>query len=353
MHVFCTLFDCNYLDKGIALYRSLSRVMKEFTLYILPIDDKCREILMQMSLQNVVVIPQEQFEDKELKRIREERTRAEYCWTCTASLLDYILDNYDVEYCTYLDSDLYFFQSPQILLDELYESHCSVQIVEHRFGKGKIAAEKEVRAGKYCVQFNTFKNDEKGRLVLKVWKEQCRAHCSMQSGEMGDQKYLSNWTSEYDCVQELQNHGGGVAPWNIGRYRFVEDKDQRITIRGKDTKQNYPLVFYHFHCLEYLDEHTVDLHIYKSHLQIDRILIKKIYYPYLKEIEEIKNYLRDCYGLRPIIKKHPGIDRSVDKKESWIEKIRGKSLEEVVNIIKNKITYGIGKKRDVMKLEGL
>jgi len=29
------------------------------------------------------------------------------------------------------------------------------------------------------------------------------------------------------------------------------------------------------------------------------------------------------------------------------------SLEEVVNIIKNKITYGIGKKRDVMKLEGL
>ena len=353
MQAFCTLFDSNYLDKGIALYRSLSRVMDRFQLYILPMDELCKNILMQMSLQNVTIIPQEDFEDDELKAIRLMRTRAEYCWTCTASLLDYVLENYNVEYCTYLDSDLYFFQSPYLLLDELYQSDCSVQIVEHRFGKGIKAEKKEEQAGKYCVQFNTFKNDENGRHVLKIWKEQCRAHCSMQDGEMGDQKYLSRWTIEYDCVQELQNHGGGVAPWNIGRYQFVNDDNQIITIRGKDTCQNYPLVFYHFHCLEYRDDCTVDMHIYKSHLSIDKELVKRIYYPYLKEIEEIKNNLNDAYGFRPIIRKHPGGATSTGNKKPLLERIRGKNLVHIINALEDKLTCLLGRKRDIISLEEL
>lgn len=346
MHAFCTLFDSNYLDKGIALYRSLSRVTKEFTLYILPMDDLCKDILNQMSLQNVVVIPQDQFEDDELKTIRAERSRAEYCWTCTASLIDYILDNYHPEYCTYLDSDLYFFQSPKILLDELYQSNCSVQIVEHRFGKGARAARKEAQSGKYCVQFNTFKNDEKGRHVLKVWKEQCRAHCSMQPGEMGDQKYLSSWTSDYDCVQELQNHGGGVAPWNIGRYRFLDDADQRIHFWGKDTKQSYTLVFYHFHHMEYIDEKTVNLNIHKQSISVDSRLAERIYYPYLREIEEIKNRLDQDFLFSPMIKKHAGI--VIERKSPWLKRIRGKKAVEILDMIENKIVHVAGRKKDIL-----
>ena len=348
MHAFCTLFDSNYLDKGIALYRSLSRVMEDFSLYILPMDELCKDILLQMSLQNVTVIPHDQFEDDELKRIRTERSRAEYCWTCTASLLDYILENYDVEYCTYLDSDLYFYQSPQILFDEMYQSNSSVQIVEHRFGKGAKAERKEKKAGKYCVQFNTFKNDEKGRHVLKVWKNQCRAHCSMAPGEMGDQKYLSKWMSEYTCVHELQNHGGGVAPWNIGRYSFVDEKDRKIRLKGKDTKKIYTLVFYHFHHLEYIDERIINLNIYKQHLRVDDILVHKIYTPYLYEIEEIKNELKDSYGFRPMIQKHPGIVAAA--KESWIQKIQGKQPIEIFDIIENKIVHLLGARKDIIEI---
>ena len=48
MLTFCTLFDSNYLDKGLVLCKSMNNVMPEFKLYILAMDDKCTEILKNL-----------------------------------------------------------------------------------------------------------------------------------------------------------------------------------------------------------------------------------------------------------------------------------------------------------------
>ena len=127
-------------------------------------DEKCREIINEMKLSNVVVISLQEFEDEEMLQIKEVRSRAEYCWTCTASLIDYVFETYKEKYCTYIDSDLCFYKNPRILIEEMLNADCSVQIVEHGFGKGMIAREKVKGAGRYCVQFNTFKNDVNSRL---------------------------------------------------------------------------------------------------------------------------------------------------------------------------------------------
>ena len=42
---FCTLFDSYYLDKGLALYRSLEKVSEDFTLYVFCFDEDSYEIL--------------------------------------------------------------------------------------------------------------------------------------------------------------------------------------------------------------------------------------------------------------------------------------------------------------------
>ena len=112
MLTFCTLFDSNYLDKGLVLHESMTKVMKDFRLYILAMDDRCCDILNSMKLSNVTVISLKEFEDEELLKIKAERSRAEYCWTCSASLIDYVLETYKEAYCTYIDSDLYFFKNP-------------------------------------------------------------------------------------------------------------------------------------------------------------------------------------------------------------------------------------------------
>ena len=346
MLTFCTLFDSNYLDKGLTLYVSMQEVMKEFKLYILAMDDKCRDILKKMELSHVVVISQDEFEDDELRKIRSERSRAEYCWTCTASLIDYVFEQYQEAYCTYIDSDLYFFKNPQVLLEEMKAHDCSVQIVEHGFGKGFIAEEKIKGAGRYCVQFNTFKNDVYGREILSVWKGQCRNHCSMAPGEMGDQKYLSDWEERYEKVHVLKHQGGGVAPWNIFRFKPANEKGWLI---DKKTKECFELIFYHFHHLEFEDECQVNLNVFKKELGSDKSLVYEIYRTYLKKMTEIKGMLDETYGVKPLIKKHPGL---VEKtKQDKLAELKQMKLKELLYKVRNKIAYTKGMDADQVNLK--
>ncbi|CBK75314.1 hypothetical protein CIY_27420 [Butyrivibrio fibrisolvens 16/4] len=43
--IFCTLFDSEYIDKGITLYHSMERCMTEFKLYVFTFDELSYEIL--------------------------------------------------------------------------------------------------------------------------------------------------------------------------------------------------------------------------------------------------------------------------------------------------------------------
>lgn len=341
MLTFCTLFDSNYLDKGLALHKSLENVAPEYKLYILAMDNCCKEILDDMKLPHVTVISSEEFEDEELKEIKKKRARAEFCWTCTASLIEYIFETYHEEFCTYIDSDLYFYSNPKVLIEEMCHAGCSVQIVEHGFGKGWVAKQKEIRAGKYCVEFNTFKNDPKGREVLHTWNRQCREHCSMAPGEMGDQKYLSEWTKKYNCVHVLEHQGAGVAPWNVYRFQYVDGKQ----ILEKKTKKQTDLIFYHFHHLEFVDENCVNINVYKKEFGSDPRLVKYIYFSYLKEIVKIKKMLQKEYGIAPMLKKHPGV--AVQDKKS---KYKNLSVTDFIWKVRNKPIYTLGSKKDIIYL---
>lgn len=207
MYNFCTLFDSNYLSRGIAMYDSLKRHCSNFHLYIIAFDDKAYDILTKLALENITVISLKNFETEQLLAVKPTRTRAEYCWTCTPSTIRYIFDTFKVENCTYIDADLYFYNSPKILFDEMAEK--SVLITEHRFtpkyDRSKIS-------GKYCVQFMMFKNNQYGLKVLNWWIDACLDWCydKYEDGKFGDQKYLDDWITRFKgIVHELQNLGGG------------------------------------------------------------------------------------------------------------------------------------------------
>lgn len=240
---FCTLYNSNYAAKGLAMYWSLKRVCPEFRLFVFAFDDMLAEILEKMALPNVMVITLAEFEDEELLRVKPTRSVAEYCWTCTASTILYCLNHYKIDHCTYIDSDLYFYANPQIMLDELGDD--DILITPHWFAPNEDIS---YRVGKYCVQFVTVKNTPNAIRIISEWRKDCLNWCYSQyeDGKMGDQMYLDKWPEKYKGVHVSQNRGGGVAPWNMLQYDFIQH-NENITCRLKDRGSEYRLVFYHYH----------------------------------------------------------------------------------------------------------
>ena len=293
---FCTLFDSVYLSKGLALYDSLKKHCESFHLYIFAFDAKSHQILKSLALESATIISLEEFEDEQLLRVKPTRSRSEYCWTCTSSTILYVINNYNVDHCTYLDSDLYFFSSPQVLIDEMGKDE-SILISPHRYTK---QYDKSKILGIYCVQFVTFKKDANGLEVLNWWRNACLDWCFARSenGKFGDQKYLDDWTVRFKGVHVLQHTGGGVAPWNMQQYSFCRNKDKVIgTVLT--TNEQFDVVFFHFHSLmfvcpnyfspraRYSREDSVINVVFKPY--IEKIKCLRIEYPQLKRTEK---YLR-------------------------------------------------------------
>ena len=318
-HALCTLFDHNYLDKGLVLYDSLEAHGSDFTLYVLAMSDKCYEVLTDLMLPHLKPIKLSDFENEQLLSIKNTRSFAEYCWTCGSSFVKYIFDRYEPDYCSYIDTDMAFYEDPFILIEELNNRNASVSIVGHRFcwfAKKK----SEAILGKYCVECNTFKNDTQARNLLDLWVSQCIECCSAipEKGLYGDQKYLANWCTDYDFVIETQNMGAGVAPWNISQYRMISHDAKTNTYLLRNSCKDYKLLFYHYENIQYLSRYAVNVNVY-SKWGLDDNLVKSLYGDYLQRLEEKKSLLESKYGLSVIIKRHPG--KIVNRPKSLLGKI--------------------------------
>ena len=279
---FCTLFDSVYLSRGFAMYDSLKKHCKSFHLYIFAFDDKCRHILKSLALENTTVISLQEFEDEELLRIKPTRSRGEYCWTCTSSTILYAINTYHLNHCTYLDSDLYFFTSPQVLLNEMDEDK-SILITPHRYTK---KYDKSAISGIYCVQFVTFKNDVNGMEALNWWRNACLDWCfdRLEDGKFGDQKYLDDWPTRFKGVHVLQHTGGGVAPWNMQQYSFCWNDDKLIgTVLT--TQEQFEVVFFHFHTMTFI---FPDYFSPRPSYCRDDSVVKFVFKPYIEKIKSIR-----------------------------------------------------------------
>lgn len=281
MYNFCTLFDINYIHRGLALHGSLLKHCPQFHLWILCMDDEVFSILQKLNLDSLTLIKLSDFEDEDLLSVKAERSRAEYCWTCTSSLLVYVFKKFNIDICTYIDSDVFFYSDPKILLDEMGDD--SSIITEHRYTKKYDQTE---TSGKYCVQFMTFKNNEEGMHILNWWRQQCIEWCfaKFEEDKFGDQKYLDDWIERFDGVHELQNIGGGVAPWNVQQYEISKNNDD-IFVSEKNNKSK--LVFYHFHALKFIEDGKAYLGAYELPISARKL----IYSAYIRDLLIIEKEL--------------------------------------------------------------
>lgn len=281
MYNFCTLFDTNYLSRGLALYRSLKNVCDDFHLYIFAFDNACFNILTKMDLEKTTIISLTEFEDEDLLNVKSTRTKAEYCWTSTSSTILHVLEKYKVDSCTYLDADIYFYSSPEPIFDELADK--SILITEHRYSP---QYDKSKKSGKYCVQFITFKNDEYGLKALKWWRERCIEWCynRFEDGKFGDQLYIDDWTNRFEGVHVMQNQGGGIAAWNVQQYNFF-NKNKLLYCKEIKSGKDFKVIFYHFHYLRLYKNNIIEL----GRRFLSNQVKDYFYKPYILLLDEIKN----------------------------------------------------------------
>lgn len=302
-HNFCTLFDSNYLTRGLALHQSMMKFIPDFKLYIFAFDDRSYKILTAMKLKNTEVISLKEFEDPELLKVKPTRSIAEYCWTATSSTVLYILDKFGVDHCTYIDADICFYSSPEPIFNELGDK--SILLTEHRYSP---QYNKEVKSGKYCVQFVTFKNDEKGRKALTWWRERCLEWCydRYEDGKFGDQLYLDDWTERFEGVHVMQHHGGGLAAWNVQQYEF-EKKSDKITGTVGSSGEKFDVIFYHYHYLRFFKDGKIEL---GRRILTDDVL-NIFYKPYIHKLNQIK---------KDILVDYPGFDPHGARENKFLPK---------------------------------
>lgn len=277
---FCTLFDSNYLARGLVLYRSLEKHCPDFHLYVFAFDKKAEDYLRSENLPHLTVIGLPEFEDAELLAIKSTRSAAEYCWTCTPSTILFAIKKYNLENCTYLDADMLFYDDPGILIREMGDN--DVLLTEHRYSP---AYDQSKESGRFCVQFMTFRNTENGLTALTWWRERCIEWCyaRAEDGKFGDQKYLDDWETRFKGVFVSKHLGAGVAPWNIQQFSFGK-KDGKILVKEEKTGSVQPLVFFHFHGLRFYKNGIVQLA--GAPYDISEEKKELLYFPYVALLEK-------------------------------------------------------------------
>jgi len=278
---FCTLFDRNYFYKGLTMYDSLmANCTEDFNLWILCMGNVTYELLEKMNLPNIKLITLNEFESPELLKIKTERSVAEYSWTCASNFIWFLSQKYPrLEKIIYLDADLYFFNDPKILIEELEDK--DVMITEHRYTK---KYDQTIISGKYCVQFMVLKNNPNGLIILDWWRRACLDWCfaHIDNGRFGDQKYLDDWLTRFNEVYELQHLGGGVAPWNVQQYIF-SNSDSKVIGLEINSNKKFPLVFYHFHDFLLMSKNK---YFCCKYYFINKNTKALIYNPYFKNLQK-------------------------------------------------------------------
>jgi hypothetical protein len=290
-----------------------------FHLFIFAFDDRVYKILKGFGFSKATIISLREFEDEELLRVKPARNTAEYCWTATSSTILYVLEKFKVDSCTYVDADLFFYSSPKTIFDEMGDK--SILITEHRYSP---EYNKEIKSGKYCVQFITFKNDEKGLKALKWWRDRCIEWCfaRFEDGKFGDQLYLDDWTTRFEGVHVLQHLGGGLASWNVQQYDFRK-VNGKVIGKEKSRGKEFEAIFYHFHYVRFYKNNQVEL----GRRYLSKEVIDFFYKPYLKYLDELKEVIKQ---IDSSFDPHGAAEKPVNWKTPVLFIIR--KLQKVYNI---------------------
>jgi hypothetical protein len=274
---FCTYFDHRYFARGLALYESLMAHCPSARLWVLCLSRECHAGLVKLNLPGLVPVALETFEagNAALAAAKTNRSMVEYYFTCTPSLMDWVLGQApEAETITYLDSDLFFFSDPAPIFAR-FENYSSL-LIEHRFAP---AVKSQEIFGKFNVGWVGFRRDADGLACLAWWRDRCLEWCydRLEGERFADQKYLDSVPALFKRVLVLDHPGANLAPWNLASHR-LEESPGGVLVDGQ------PLIFFHFHGFKRLKPYVWRTHHRNNGMTYRGFLARRLYKPYIRAL---------------------------------------------------------------------
>jgi hypothetical protein len=277
MHRYCTLFDRNYLPRGLALHRSLMRYGANCSLHVLCLDEVTRDTLARLDLPRVELVSVGDLEDwdLELRAKRSGRTQVEYYFTCKPVLLAYLLERHpQAGRLSYLDSDLYFWSSADRVEQECAGS--AIALTPHKFGPRNAH---KAQYGKFNAGWVSIDTSSEALRFVQWWRERCLEWCRLvvEDTRFGDQKYLDQVPGSFPGAKVVVHPGVNAGPWNLDSSR-VELSPGGVLI------EKVPLALFHFHGLHRMLFGLYDSGLHEYGVELTPAIRRGIYEPYLSEL---------------------------------------------------------------------
>ena len=283
MHSYCTYFDQRFLDRGLAMIRSLRAVDPGCSVVVLCLTESCERALAHLREPGVTTIRLEDFErdDPELLALKSTRSPRDYAFAFASSLVASLLDTAPADdVLTYLDADLFFYSSPAPILAAM--SAASVGLIGHRHHWWARRLEKY---GRFNVGWVSFRADEAGRQAAQWWRASCLEWCySFVDGDrFADQKYLDHMFEKFPRVVEIAHPGANLGPWNIRRHSIAPGPAQGLLVDDA-----HPLIFFHFSGLREAEPNLYLCSNVSYLAPFSRIVRELVYKPYIALLRQIR-----------------------------------------------------------------
>jgi len=260
--------------------------------WVLCLSDEAYEALLLVGVPGVEPIRLGDFEraNPQVAAVRDQRSTMEYFFTMTPWFVRHVMRSApEADWVTYLDADLWFFDSTAPIYDELESS--SVGIIPHRFSA---AQSWRLRYGTYNVGWVSFRQDDAGASCANWWADRCLEWCgdAPDNGRYADQGYLDGFSSAVGGVRVIGNAGADLAPWNLPSHQTawgVCPPEAAASTPGV-TVDGQPLIFFHFHGLERDTKRYYFRHATYG-AKTTRVVRDGIYLPYLGALERVEREL--------------------------------------------------------------
>lgn len=280
MTLYCSYSDINYLPRLLTLINSITAREPHARFMVLALDNGTELYFDDYEQPSIEVFGVQKIESSfpELVKVKPDRSSIEYVFTLTPYLFMLAMDRtLEGDLLVYLDADLFFFGSPELVTREL--SGGDVGIVPHSY---PLKYEKSWnKYGKYNVGWVGIRNSENGRACAEWWAARCLEWCydTPFDGKYADQGYLDQFPTLFKGVKILENRGFNLAPWNVSGQRISKDGQGRILVGDQ-----IPVTFFHFHGLKRFGKWMVTSQLnYKS--PASKELIDLVYKPYLSSLK--------------------------------------------------------------------